>query len=492
MSASFDKERCEKRNRQAALRFGIETAHINFLNAANENAPIEFRNYGGTLPETVDEALKLINSLLPENAEPLAATDVYIHYVEAANNDLIRDRFCFLSRNTLRLVARDAAAGAAFMNTHRTGGMSTDAEFPFGKTFAGLYQEGRDAQGNLVQRAHLGLYMLRNIKPNGDNGPSTDDLDKKIRGGTLFDVSVGLKEGTRICDVCEKDLTESDCPHVPGTHYAMDDAEIAAQLALGVPEGRATYTYENGRLSEISGVFDGAVRGAGFRKAMSLATKLKGENLKQARDVYSGLLSKKDEELMNETILERVAEFLTERFPSVFGDKSTSTNPPAPEAGTKPDATPVRTEENSEMSTNNFDVEKLRRDSEELAALKTQQRKQASKDFATEQVAKNRTLLPFGHDKLQSLHEQLSIDDSLNPLSQGSRVEELKALFAAIPGHNLTSERAAGKLPEGSTVLNNDPPNAEETEIKRSEDSARKFAEQRNATGPRAAAPSNK
>jgi hypothetical protein len=469
MSTDFDKARCEKRNRQAALRYGIDTASINFLTGPGQDAPVEMRNYGGSLPETTEEALKLINALLPEGADPLEASDVYIYYVEAANNDLIRDRYGFLGRDTLRNIAKDAAAGAAFMNTHRTGGLSTDAEFPFGKTFAGQFQEGRDSEGKPVQRALLGIYMLRGIKPNGDAGPSTDDLDRKIRGGTLFDVSVGLKEGWRECDVCGGDVNDYDsCPHVPGTLYAMDEDEIESQKARGVPDGRATYTYRKGQLGEISGVFDGAVRGAGFRKAMALSSKLTGENMKLAREVY-GDFSMKEE---GEGLLERVAEAVADGFRRAFGGKQ----PPTAEA-TQP-------EENVDMSKQNgADVEQLRRDSEELATLKQNQRDQAAAQFASDQVKTHKNLLPFGETKLKSLYLQLSADDASAPLAEGSRVEQLKGLFTALPGHHLTKELAAGQLPEGATVLENED-DPQQASVKQAAESARAYGEKANKTGP--------
>lgn len=485
MPTDFDKERCEKRNRQAALRYGIDTASVNFLSGPTQHAPVEMRNYGGGLPETIDEALALINAMLPEGATPLTASDVYVHYVEAANNDLIRDRYGFLARDTLRNIAKDAAAGAAFMNTHRTGGLSTDAEFPFGKTFAGQYQEGKDETGKPIQRALLGLYMLRNVKPNGDSGPSTDDLDKKIRGGTLFDVSVGLKEGRRECDVCGDDLMESDCPHVPGTLYAMDDDEIEAQGVKGVPDGRATYTYRGGRLGEISGVFDGAVRGAGFRKAMSLSSKLGGEDLRLAREVYGELKTKDEAEPMSESIFARLTDAITEAFGRVFGGKGVPSIPGTPPI---PPAKSAATEEHDDMSEkyNSVDVEKLRRDSEELAALKKQQRGNAAAQFASEQVTKHKNLLPFGQTKLQALYMQLADDDTAMPLAEGSRVEQLTTLFSALPGHNLTKEHAAGKLPEGAVVLENDD-DPDQALVKQGRESATAYAAKANQTGPRPA-----
>lgn len=481
----FNKDRCLQRNRVAALRYGIDTAHVNFLNGAGEGAPVEFRPYGGKMPATDDEALAMINALLPDGADPLQLSDVYVHYVEAANNSFIADRYAFISRNTLRNLARDGAVGIAFMNSHRTGGLSTDAEFPFGKTFAGQYQEGRDAEGKPVQRTLLGFYMLRGLRPNGAAGPSTDDLDRTIRGGTLFDVSVGLYGGTRVCDVCGGDVNDYDeCPHLPGTLYAMDEDDIAAQKARGVPDGKASYTIEDASGGEVSGVFDGAVRGAGFRKAVALKSKLQGANLKLAREVYGGLSPKEGDAVGTEEegLFERVAEFLTSRFPGVFG----AGKPKLAEsvAGEPAEAPQTDGQEDAGMSdrTDSVDVEQLRKDSEELARLKQQQREGAAQQFATDAVAKHKTLLPFGATGLATFFSQLSDDDERAPLASGSRVAQLQELFNALPAHSLTTE-AAATIPEDGTVLDNDA-DPDKRLVKEGVDSIKAYAERVNAAGP--------
>jgi hypothetical protein len=46
----------------------------------------------------------------------------------------------------------------------------------------------------------------------------------------------------------------------------------------------------NGRLSELSGVYDGAVPGAGFRKVFSLSSELNTAEIQQARAAYGSLL----------------------------------------------------------------------------------------------------------------------------------------------------------------------------------------------------------
>lgn len=234
----------------------------------------------GRLPRSDAEALSMINAVAPQaqQGKPLTADQIYIHYMEAANDNFIGDRWMFLGESTLKNIARDAQAGFAFMNSHRTGGYYKPAELPFGRTFCGRYEEV-DGRGRTV----IGIYMLRGVRPNGDQGPSTDDLSQMIDAGTVFDCSVGLWGGQDICSVCGNDMweyifydEETDtgghwaCPHVPGTHYRMTDAQKAAQEALGVPGGNCTYTLEEATCSETSAVYDGAVPNAGFRKGYTL------------------------------------------------------------------------------------------------------------------------------------------------------------------------------------------------------------------------------
>ena len=287
----LDKELCERRNRVVARREDVEGVPIRFL-AKGE----DFRSNGesfGQMPNTTDHALAVINSKLPEGATELTADDVYIHFIEAANSNFIGDRFMFLGESTLRNIATDAERGFAFMNSHRTGSLSQPSELPFGKTFAGQFQSGKDADGQPQQRALVAFYMLRNVKPNGENGPTTDDLHAMIAGGQVADVSVGLMGGEALCDLCSTNLREADCPHAPGTKRSMTDLEIDAQSKRGVPGGKASYTLENARCGEVSAVFDGAVPGAGVKKVMSLRKKgkLNHREWKEARAVFGSLLN---------------------------------------------------------------------------------------------------------------------------------------------------------------------------------------------------------
>ena len=317
---NFDPERCAQRNRLAARRDGINSAPVRVLSAAPGLADGQTVTVSkGNIPTSDDKVLERINALLPSGANSLTADKIYVHYLEAANSNYIGDRFMFLEDSSLKNVATAANAGFAFMNSHRKGGMSHPSELPFGRTFAGKYEESTDAKGRPFQRSLVGFYMLAGTLPNGTSGPSTDTLHAMIEGGTLFDCSVGLYGGIELCDICGEDLSEFDdktgeylCPHMPGTTHDMTAAQIKTQKERGVPDGLASYTLRDATCSEVSGVYDGAVPGAGFRKGLQLSKKnaLTAEELAQARQSYAPLLGKNDFMEDNNGILQLAKDML--------------------------------------------------------------------------------------------------------------------------------------------------------------------------------------
>ncbi len=307
--ANYDGDRCRRRARIAAIRDGVDATHVHFFRGDSAyreagSRPAHGVARIGVIPTTPESAVRLINaSLAPALGKGLGLDDVYIHYVEAANSRFIGDRFMFLDASTLRNIANAAGSGFAFMNSHRTGGLSSPSELPFGRTFAGRYEEFADQTGATFGRAVVGLYMLKGVHPNGSAGPSTDDLHRSIEAGTLSDVSMGLVGGLRVCDVCGEDLAERDpetgefhCPHAPGTHRELGPENVEAQTARGVRGGKASYTLVDAMPQELSAVYKGAVPGAGFRKALalSMAGGLNAIEASEARESYAQLLERGD------------------------------------------------------------------------------------------------------------------------------------------------------------------------------------------------------
>lgn len=350
----LDKALCEKRNRIVARKEAVEGVPVRLL-ASGEQAVLLLSDsniaaYEGAMPTDTEEALALINAKLPEGAAELTADDVYIHYLEAANDNFIGDRYMFLGESTLRNIAADAGRGFAFMNSHRTGSLSQESELPFGKTFAGQYQEGIDEQGKPQKRAMVAFYMLRGVKPNGENGPTTDDLHKMIVGGQVADVSVGLHGGEALCDVCGVNLRETDCAHAPGTRRGMSDEQISQQLERGVTQGRASYTLNDARCGEVSAVFDGAVPGAGVKKVMSLRRKgkLNHREWKEARAAFGALLN--GDLSMDENVFNEVAEAVETGVRAALADSATATSDQSANEELKREQASLREELNAQAS----------------------------------------------------------------------------------------------------------------------------------------------
>lgn len=236
-----------------------------------------------------------------EDDGPLTADQVRFVFPEAGNENYIRKYQMHLGTSTLRNMRSAAEEGIAFMNSHRTGSMSTACELPYGRTFAGRMEILQNDQGQRRSRVLMAAYMIRGVKPNGDSGPSTDDLYKMVKGGTLSDVSVGfIDQGTAVCDVCGEDMDRLDedgyafvCPHLPGTHRSMSAEQVQAQKDKGVPDGVCTFTFENGQVNEVSAIYDGALPGAGFRKAMKLARRqeLTATELEEATRSFAPILN---------------------------------------------------------------------------------------------------------------------------------------------------------------------------------------------------------
>lgn len=288
----FDKAVCLRRNRLTAARGHVEGVPIRFLRG--DDAFLRagaLVDAAGEIPTSDEDCLELINAGLPASADPLTLDDVYIHRIEAASSRFISDRFAFMGTSTLVNIATGAAQGVAFMNSHRTGDLSTPSELPFGRTFAGRYEAVMDDKGGVQERALIGFYMLRGIQPNGNSGPTTDDLHRMVLGGQIFDVSVGLlagADGKTVCDVCGANYRS--CPHLAGSNREMSMDEQQAQVDRGVPGGQASYRLEDYEISEVSAVYDGAVPGAGFSKGLAMMDELSDEELAAFRAAFAALL----------------------------------------------------------------------------------------------------------------------------------------------------------------------------------------------------------
>lgn len=345
LSTNLDADLCKRRNRLSALRYGVNTATL--TRAQDFSTKPDFAK--GALPKTDEQKLALINDMLPEGAPKLSLDEVLLlPPMEAASNTPVRSRFLSLGSSTLRNIYTDASQGFAFMNSHRTGSVSTPSELPMGKTYAARYERypALSAGNPGYERTVILAYMVKGIRPNGANGPSTDDMHRAIMSGTLFDVSMGLKGGDPMCDLCGRNLLDKEsCGHVPGTLRNVSTDQEKNQRRRGFKNGYASYTLEDAHAGEVSGVFDGAIPGAGFSKAMSFARDgvLSASDVMEIAQAYSTLLNEGDLPMFNRDFqtapIDAQEQGLFQRFKQFLAGDGTGPAPapaPTPPAPTPP------------------------------------------------------------------------------------------------------------------------------------------------------------
>lgn len=196
---------------------------VQFSHLARVNIPNEDRS-------------QQLRSLLGERSDD---EDLYVWDAEISN-DLLDSHFTHMSESTLKNYAEDAARGVAFLRGHSW------HELPLGYSLSGELgtEKGR-------KRVLSGFYTSRSI-------PEAADLIRRMEARILRDVSVGFHGGRMVCDLCGQDFW--DCRHFPGLKYETKEGDV-------VKTELATFTIEDARLSEVSGVFDGSTPEAMIRKA---------------------------------------------------------------------------------------------------------------------------------------------------------------------------------------------------------------------------------
>lgn len=176
----------------------------------------------------------------------LPSDGLYLWRAEISNS-LLDSHFTRMSESTLRNYAADAQAGVAFLKGHDWRAL------PIGYSLDAAYEDG-DGKKRVV----ADFYTVRGLS-------ETDDLIRRMEAHILRDVSVGFHGGEMTCDLCSRGFW--DCPHIPGLRYEIKEGDtIRTELA--------TFTIEDARLSEVSGVFDGSTPGAMILKAQERAAEL--------------------------------------------------------------------------------------------------------------------------------------------------------------------------------------------------------------------------
>lgn len=178
----------------------------------------------------------------------LDTNEPYIWSAEVSNQN-VDSYFTRMHKSSLKNYAADAIAGLSFMNSHRTGGRSA-AELPLGRSFDAKFTDGVNA------RTDETFYTLKDLNL---TGLSTNDFINGMRSGVVRDVSIGFYGGEYRCSICNRDwMNDWDCPHWPGTEYAVKDKD-------GKDTGEkqlAILWVHDAHQAEVSAVYDGACPGA--------------------------------------------------------------------------------------------------------------------------------------------------------------------------------------------------------------------------------------
>lgn len=163
-----------------------------------------------------------------------------LYYWDAEiSNDLLDSHYTRMSLSTLKNYTEDAERGVAFLKGHDW------RQLPIGYSFDASFEE--DGKKRVI----ASFYTDPTI-------PEAGDLIRRMKVGLLRDVSVGFHGGRAICDLCGQEFW--DCRHFPGLKYEEKKGDtVVSQLA--------TFTIEDARLSEVSGVFDGSTPEAMILKA---------------------------------------------------------------------------------------------------------------------------------------------------------------------------------------------------------------------------------
>jgi hypothetical protein len=181
------------------------------------------------------------------------------------SNTNVDTYFTRMDPSSLKNFEADAQAGISFMNSHRTGGIATDAELPMGRSFDAKFTGASTAGPARVDES---FYTLAGLAPNGAGSLTTDQFIANMRSGIGRDVSVGFYGGWYRCSICNANMMRDHaCMHWPGFSYPVLDSK---GNATGEDQTAIAWIHD-AHQAEASLVFDGATPGCMTLKAKRMA-----------------------------------------------------------------------------------------------------------------------------------------------------------------------------------------------------------------------------
>lgn len=214
-----------------------------------------FTNLASLRPRALDaSAVEVVKARVPD---PTIFDDVPPFLFDAIISNNTRDFYhTRMSEESLKNYVEDAERGVSFLDSHGW------QRLGLGRTFASQLTSTpgglEEFPGENRIEVAASVYILPNYNPGGGS-ILTNDFIRGVRGGTIFDVSIGFYAEFMRCSICGLDMWDWDCWHIPGFTY-----EIKGEDGKVLETKRAFAWVEGGHLCEVSAVYDGATEGAGI------------------------------------------------------------------------------------------------------------------------------------------------------------------------------------------------------------------------------------
>lgn len=200
---------------------------------------------------------RILDGSIIDESEP------FIWEAIISNND-IDSYFTRMSEQTLNNFAEDGKRGVAFLDSHAW------RQLGLGYTFDSEVSKGGEALKQFPNESRIQVAVSAYTIPgyNPGKGITSDDFIRGVRSGLIRDVSVGFYATVYPCSICGLNMFDwgSGCWHIPGFTYEKLDPD---GKSLG--EEVCFAWVADGRLSEVSAVYDGANEGAAISAIIPFA-----------------------------------------------------------------------------------------------------------------------------------------------------------------------------------------------------------------------------
>ena len=196
------------------------------------------------------------------------------YYTAQISSGDLDSHYSRMSEGTLANFARDADNGVTILDSHnhRHSGV--------GRSVRGYVEDGK---------VYSDFYIVKDVNLQNASYANTDDLIKMLEDGAVNDVSVGFFGHDEICNLCEEELWSGSCFHWPGLSYEVEENGQKVKK-------RCETEIQNGRLSEFSIVYDGALEGAQIvEKAERTKGRLSTRQKQHITDLYPNVNFEDDE-----------------------------------------------------------------------------------------------------------------------------------------------------------------------------------------------------